>query len=290
MIIKWIARLAKLGAAGPHPTTAPAREPAPVQVREPPPSFNQTPDEPKAFGYKVSWFAVKAADPATVLDALELGEATPANWESGLEAVYSRQQDDRWVFVSPPVSGWVLAVSAWWPYPVSTESESQNEYQHGIGRRFDVLFSRLMRRFDDVQFLGSHRVVGFVTWARALNGKPVRIFAYADEVTANFGEQTPAEAKLRFVNLSDLSPSDATDRIYKIAEEQGAEADRLVASGLSRKEALARVHESGRDAIHDEEDVIDLADLWSVDPLRLANQNEPVSLGLAVRLPKLLAQ
>jgi hypothetical protein len=43
-----------------------------------------------------------------------------------------------------------------------------------------------MKRFDDVQFFGSYRVSDFVTWARALNGKSVRIFAYADsEVLAN---------------------------------------------------------------------------------------------------------
>ena len=40
---------------------------------------------------------------------------------------------------------------------------------------FDVLFSRLMQRFDDVQFFGSHRVADFVSWARALNGKSVRV-------------------------------------------------------------------------------------------------------------------
>jgi hypothetical protein len=279
-----------LAAAGPHSTPAPVREAAPAQVRETTPSFGQTPDEPEPFGFKVSWFAVKASDPATVLDVLELGEATPSNWESGIAAVYSRQQDDRWVFVSPPVSGWVLAVSTWWPYPVAIESESQTEYQHDIGRRFDVLFSRLMRKFDDVQFLGSHRVSGFVTWARALNGKPVRIFAYADEVMANFGDQTSEETQLRFANLGGLSPSDATDRIYKIAEEQGAEADRFVASGLSRKEALAKVRQSGRDAIPDETDVTDLAAHWSIDPSRLENHNHPVGLGLAARLPKDLAQ
>ena len=55
-----------------------------------------------------------------------------------------------------------------------------------------------MQRFDDVQFFGSHRGVDFVAWARALNGKPVRIFAFADEVMANFGKQTPEEAKLAF--------------------------------------------------------------------------------------------
>lgn len=29
--------------------------------------FDQTPDEPQRFGYKVSWFAVKAADSSSLL-------------------------------------------------------------------------------------------------------------------------------------------------------------------------------------------------------------------------------
>ncbi len=248
------------------------------------PSFDQTLDKPEVFGFKVSWFAVKAADPAAVLDALEFGEATPANWASGLAAAYGNpQSNDARVFVSPAVSGWVLVVSRRLPYPTI-------ETHHDIGKRFDVLFSRLMKRFDDVQFFGSHRVVGFVTWARALDGKPVRIFGFADEVMANFGEQTPEEAKLGFVNLSGLSPSEALDEIFRIADEQDAEQEALVATGLSRREARARVLQKGRHALHDETDVVDLAALWSIDPSRLSDRDHPLGLGLVARLPENLAQ
>jgi hypothetical protein len=159
------------------------------------------------------------------------------------------------------------------------------------GSRFDALFSRLMKKFDDVQFLGSYRVVDFVVWARALSGKPVRIFSHADgEVLANFGEQTPEEAKLGFLDLSGLSPSDATDKIFAIAEEQSAEADELVGGGLSRKEALAKVRQKGRSAFPHEEDVTDLAELWSIDPAEVWDQDNPLALGLAARMPKDFAQ
>jgi hypothetical protein len=204
------------------------------------PSFNRTPDDPQPFGFKINWLALRTPDPGAVVDALELREATPANWESGLAAVYDSKRDDAWVFVSPPVGGWVLAVSVSLPYPTE-------ESHHDIGKKFDVLFSRLMKRFDDVQFYGSHRVVDFVAWARALNGKPVRMFAYAgggDCVLANVGEQTPEEAKLRFADLTGLSPSDALDEMSRRADEQHAEQDALVASGLSRREAIARVRQN----------------------------------------------
>jgi hypothetical protein len=180
-----------------------------------------------------------------------------------------------------PVSGWILVVGLSLPYPT-------NESHDDSGKRFDVLFSRLMQRFDDVQFFGSHRVSDFVTWARAVNGKPMRIFACSGssgEVLANFGEQTPEEAKLGFINLTGLSPSDAVDRIFKIVSEQQDEADALVASGLSRREALARIRQNGR-GDPSETDVVDLAALWSLDPSRLEEQDHPVGLGLAARLPK----
>jgi hypothetical protein len=189
------------------------------------------------------------------------------------------------VFVSPPVDGWVLAVSAWFPYPVAIDAH------HDIGEKFDVLFSRLMTRFGDVQFFGSYRGVGLVTWARALGGAPMRIFGCADGgVLANFGEQTSEEAQLGFANLSGLSPLDAGDKIFAIAGEQGAEKDRLIASGISFRDAQARVRENGRDAIPDETDVTDLAALWSIDPTRLSDQDHPRGLGLAARLPNNLMQ
>src|ERR1700732_1876418 len=217
------------------------------------PLLDQTPDEPQPFGCKILWFAVKASDPALVLDALEFGEATPTNWASGLAAAYGdSQSSDRWVFASPPVSGWILVVSASLPYPTI-------ETHHDMGRKFDVLFSRLMKRFDDVQFFGSHRVVGFVAWARALNGKPIRIFAYADEVMANVGEQTSEEAKLGFANFSGLSLSDTLDEMFRIAEEREKERNMLVAGGLSQREAGASVRQNSRDAIPNETDVVDLA-------------------------------
>jgi hypothetical protein len=261
---------------------------APTQVQEAMPSFQQTPDKPQSFGYKVSWFALKASDPAKVVDALELAGAIPANWSSGLAAAYpyaDSHRSDPWLFVSPPVNGWVLAVNFWLPYPVTVGA------QLDIGRKFDVLFSRLMKRFDDVQFFGSYRVVGFVAWARALYGKPLRIFALADgEVLANVGEQTPEEARLGFANLTDLSPTDAGDKIFKIAEEQGAEERALVAKGLSLRDARARVRPTGRNAIPDEGDVTDLAALWSIDPTQLSDQDHELGVGLAVRLPENLTQ
>ena len=63
-------------------------------------AFDQTPDKARGFGFKVLWFALKAFNAAAVVEALELEDATVANWESGLAAVYDSKRDDAWVFVS----------------------------------------------------------------------------------------------------------------------------------------------------------------------------------------------
>jgi hypothetical protein len=252
------------------------------------PPFNQTPDAPQSFGYKTLWFSIKASDPVLVVDALEFGQATPANWASGLAAACSdsgSETSGSWVFVSPPIHGWVLVTSDGFPYPVTIDAH------HDIGRKFDVLFSRLMKRFGDVQFFGSHRVVGFVTWARACGGEPTRIFGFADgDVLANVGEQTAEEAQLGFVNLSGMSPPDACEKIFAAAEEEDLEETRLIASGISPRDALGSVRENNRDPIPDEDDVVDLAGLWSIDPAQLSDQDHPSGLGFAVRLPNNLAQ
>jgi len=242
-------------------------------------TFDQTPDKPQSFGYKINWLALGTSDTAAVLDALELAEATPANWESGLAAVYG---NDPWVFVSPPIGGWVLAISGCLPYPTIQSHDD-------AGKKFDVLFPRLMKRFDDVQFYGSHRVVDFVAWARGLNGKPMRIFAWTGSegvVLANFGGQTPEEANLRFANLTGLSASDAGDEIFRLAGEEQTAEEALVASGISRREAIARVRQERGKSFPDEVDVVELAGLWSINPIELSEQDHSLSLGMAARLPE----
>jgi hypothetical protein len=249
------------------------------------PSFDATHDTPKAFGYKACWFAIKTSHPAAVVETLELGEATAANWATGIAAAYG---DGDWIFVSPPVNGWVLAASARWAYPVAIEQNRD------IGERFDAGFARLTRRFDEVQFFGSHRVVDFVAWARAIGGKPIRIFSYVgggEGVLANVGAQTPEEAQLRLADLSGLSPTDANDRMFALAEQQDRAEQDLRKSGLSPHDARARVCESNPRPFPDETDSTALAARWSIDPTGLEEEEDhPPGVGFVARLPKTMRE
>ncbi len=249
--------------------------------------FDETPDKPQAFGYKINWFAVRTPDPQSVVDALKLEQATPANWASGLAAVYeSRGDTPQWVFVSPPIGDWILAVAPLIDLPSQIDESADDPIVAGLGREFRRHFSGLTTRFSEVQFFCSYRVVGYVAWARARQGEPPRAFAFMDDVLVNTGDQSPEEARLGFPNLSGLSPADASDRIFELAQARDDEEDRLVAAGLSRNDASARVRQSGRHPLPVEEDVVELAALWSIDPTRLEKEEHRPGVGIAGLLPK----
>lgn len=224
------------------------------------PDFDQTPDTPEDFAYKVNWFAVRTSDPVAVANALSLGEGWRANWASGIAAAYGNSPggDKRaWIFVSPAVKGWVFVVGYRLPYPVMHTEDRHR----GIGGKFDLLLGKLSSRFSEVQFFGSYRVVDFVAWAKMIQGKEARIFAYADgQVLANVGSQTREEARLRFVNLSGLSPGDASARIFSVNQ------------------------------LPSEEDVTKIAAAWSIDPSRLSEVGESPGVGMLYELPKAWSQ
>ena len=245
--------------------------------------FDPTPDTPRSFGFKVCWFAIQTSNPKLIFEALELGEPTQANWASGVAAAFGGHPHPAyagWVFVSPPLNGWVLVLHSSFPYPVAAGLRHSE-----IGEKFNVLFSRLATRFANVQFFGSHRVVGFAAWALAANGQITRVFSYCERTLENFGDQTAEEVILHFINLDGLPPDGADTKFLAESEKYFADETALVAAGLKHQEAAERMQQSGRKTIPDEEDVIRLAALWSIDPTRISDQRYPASAGWVAPLP-----
>ena len=105
----------------------------------------------------------------------------------------------------------------------------------------------------------------------------------------NVGDQTPEEAKLGLPDLSGLSLSDAEDKLFSVAEGLDAEQEKLVESGLSQGEAYERAYQ-GCHAFPNEQDVVALAALWSIDPTQLSERDHAPGLGLIVRLPEAMRQ
>ena len=207
------------------------------------------PDGPLPFGYKSTWLAVKAAGSDEVLDALPLTDIHAANWEFGFRAAFRG-----WVFVTPPIEGWVFVLGGRLPEPGSREHPGQ----------WRALLEPLAARFPDVHYFGSHRVVGWYAWARFLEGRCVRLFAYlgeAGEVLVDRGERTPEERE--------LGPDFAAEQARFDALAEDPEPDR-----------------SALDAVRlpDEEDVVRLAGAWSLNPACLEELALAPSVGWIGRL------
>jgi hypothetical protein len=219
-----------------------------------PPEIDATPDKPVGFGFKTNWFAIRDATPEAVLKALDFADAQPANWETGLQYLAVKSTDDHWVFVSPLIDQWVFIIGGiWMPHPARGPG-----WLDETGRKFDAFLGRLLPHFSDIQFFGSYRVTGFVAWMRAIDGNVIRSFAFNDaECWENAGVQTPEEAQLNFADISGLAPMEAVEKFFS---DEGAH-------------------------LLDEEDVVRLAALWSLDPSRLEEEDHEPGTGFLARFP-----
>ncbi len=252
------------------------------------PALVATPDTPVNFGYKVNWFAVRTEQPALVAQTLNLTNRRPANWQTGIAAGYARPDrgdPHSWVFVSPPIGGWVFVVGSDLPLPDLRDVTAR---QGGaIDPRFEQLFGALSKAFPEVQFFASYRVVGLDGWARARGGRVERIFLIADgEVYANAGVQSVEERRLKFLDLSGLSPARAGEAIFANAEQRNTQEEQLVAKGMDPKEARHQLAQAQRDPIPDEDDTMAIAGAWSIDPNSLEDRKLPPSVGLVGELPR----
>jgi len=146
------------------------------------------PDLPQPFGYKMAWLAVRSNNTKKVLEKLALKEQKPANWSQGLTAAYENQG---FVFVSPPLKGWVLIVgrALWDKFDLAQPPQ----------RLF--LLRGLSQAFGHAQYFSTIRGVETHAWAMAEDGQIMRAYAYSGEIGEvlwDFGELTNEEEELGF--------------------------------------------------------------------------------------------
>jgi hypothetical protein len=114
---------------------------------------------------------VRTDDADRVAALLGVTDQEPANWRTGLGAVYDATLGRTAVYVSRPVSGWVFVVGTSLPQP--------------LGPRFadktTPLLVDLGAGFSDVQYFSCHADVDYFAWARVTNGKLVRGFAIGSD-------------------------------------------------------------------------------------------------------------
>jgi hypothetical protein len=131
------------------------------------------------FGHPSRWVAVRSRSLSAVQRALGLHNATPCSWSEGIARV-----NDRKLFISPPIHGWILVIGPRLPDP-----------SEDVDACFRFLI-RVSRELGEVQFFGMNRIVGHHAWARMDRGRVIRGYAWAGETLWNQGPETWAERKL----------------------------------------------------------------------------------------------
>ncbi len=111
--------------------------------------------------------------------ALALHNPKPCLWSEGLSG-----DGEQKLFVSPPVSGWILVIGPALPDPSDD---------------VDVCFRFLLelsRKVGQVQFFNANSMLNEHAWVRADAGRIVRGYAWAGKTLWNQGAATQAERDL----------------------------------------------------------------------------------------------
>ncbi|HEX3799422.1 MAG TPA: hypothetical protein VH413_12050 [Verrucomicrobiae bacterium] len=125
------------------------------------------------------WLAIQNSDLLAVQSALALHNPKPCSWSEGLSG-----EGESKLFVSPPVSGWVLVMGPALPDP---------------GEDVDVCFRFLLelsRKVGQVQFFNENGMLNEHAWVRAESGRILRGYAWAGKTLWNQGSVTAAEVEL----------------------------------------------------------------------------------------------
>lgn len=209
--------------------------------------FDTRPDAPRAFGYQMSWLAIRTRDIDRVIERLGLGEPIHANWDNGVGMVYSDAEGESSIFVSPPVNGWTFVVGLALPQP--------------LGRAFVdktvPLLLDLGSQFIEVQYYLAYPALDCFAWARVIDGKLVRAYAITDEgVVWNKGKPTKEEKTLGM-------------KLYEVR-------------GVKKRRGSAE----GELVLYPtEQHVMQVAAKWSLDPTKLDTMPLPPAQGVLGRAP-----
>jgi hypothetical protein len=209
----------------------PTNQPQPATAE-----ISSAPDTPQSFGYKMAWFAIPTVDPEKVLRAFPISEATPANWTTGVQAVYG---DSNRVFVTPPVDGWTFVLGIGLP---SLDTEEQT-------KDFLALIESVSDSFPDFYYFGTHRIVEFHSWVKVAGGSIQRAYAYLGERGETlYDEGTPTAEEIDFG--------------FQFFDERAPESE---ASDYFDRENLRSP---------DEEDVMRISAAWTIDTQTLDQRTE----------------
>ncbi len=125
------------------------------------------------------WLAIKSRNVHAVQAALALQDVKPCFWADGLAGSSGQK-----LFISPPVSGWVLVMGPALPNPCDDEDAA-----------FRFLL-QLSRKVGQVQLFSAGGIFNQHAWVRVDMGRVLRAYAWSGKTLWNQGEVTGAETEL----------------------------------------------------------------------------------------------
>ena len=142
--------------------------------------FDNRPDMPKQFGYKISWIVIKTDDLDEVITKLNLTNRIIANWSDGINAVYSK----KYVFITPVIDGYICIIA--------------NDL---IGQ--DKIVKKITSQFKEAFLCQSNRTIDLYCWQKYINGEMSRNYCYMGEsgTVISEGVLTAEELNLGFDNF-----------------------------------------------------------------------------------------
>ena len=173
-----------------------------------------TPGEFASLGSR-SWLAIRGQNPHAVQQALALHNPQPWSWADGVQGGHGGR---RKLFISPPISGWILVMGDALPQP----ADDVDICYHFL--------TDLSRKLGHVQFFSSCNLLLHHAWVRIEGGQVVRAYAWAGSTLWNQGERTRDEQALKLrcfdysypvpVDESPFGPPaalDNTERVHLLA-------------------------------------------------------------------------
>ena len=152
-------------------------------------------NHPVRFGYKITWYAVKACAPSKVIATLRLADARPSAWTPALHAMEGYDFDAEHTVLVAPIDGWTLAVGDKLGGSPNVDGETPL-----------APLAALSKACGDAQLYGSNRDHDWYLWSHAVNGKVVRAYEIdgsIGETLHDLGKRTREERGVNF-----LAPSE----------------------------------------------------------------------------------
>jgi hypothetical protein len=189
-------------------------------------------DSAVSFGYKTVWFAIKTDNKKRISEILKLKNSKECNWKVGIAESYYNS-----IYITPQIKEWTLVCGM--------DLLNGNDKENLIFAKKTI--KALSEEFGEAQFFGSHRVVEYQSWMKAINGKIIRAYCYLGESAENLiveGEPTDFEKQYKLINT--LSKEAQDDKYFE-------------------REDLF---------YPDEEFVMKVAENWSINPTKLEERKD----------------